>query len=71
MTALRGCYYGQLAYGLVLRRTDRARCDVDMTIIAPGNSDHLLTLESIATTFRDASTMAGDRIYSSSLEWSA
>ena len=45
------------------------RCDVDMTIVAHGGTDHRLSLQSISSTFRDSTGTVGNTVTSSPIDW--
>jgi hypothetical protein len=45
------------------------RCDVDMTILAHGTSDHLITLGAITSTFYDSTGAEGNTLHSSPADW--
>lgn len=45
------------------------RCDMDMTILAHGKSDHLVTLGTITSTFSDSTGAQTNAIHSSAADW--
>ena len=45
------------------------RCDVDRMVVAHGCGDHLVTLQSLTSTFADSTGVLGNTISASAAEW--